>query len=280
MNNDYLEGMTTVQQRNVTSIYEPQNPLYHKEKDAYFYPLTSEKQIVMDDGRRLNAVLEEDFAKKDEVNSAKAEAIDSSKVYTNEQIKKAAHRNLLDNSDFRNPVNQRGGNNLDRWTFVNVAFSGNTLLSFQSDGIVITNDAGADRVCLYQKFIEKNFDGKTYAAYIMTSDGLYSGYVETIKEDEGIRQCNFWIPTGSKVIWSSIYEGEYTAETLPEYQPKGYGVELAECQRYLQRFRTSDLRKTYCEDFRPTMRMTDTGIVSTFELSINDVTYYFASAEL
>lgn len=29
-----------------------------------------------------------------------------------------------------------------------------------------------------------------------------------------------------------LYEGEYTAETLPEYQPKGYAAELAECQRY------------------------------------------------
>lgn len=200
--------------------------------------------------------------------------------FVNQQVRKAAPRNLLDNSDFRNPVNQRGGNNLDRWIFVNSAFSGNTLLSFQSDGIVITNDAGADQVCLYQKFIEKNFDGKTYTAYVLTSNGLYSGYVETIKEDEGMLQCSLWIPTGSKVIWSAIYEGEYTAETLPEYQPKGYGVELAECQRYLQRFRTSDLRKTYCEDFRPTMRMTDTGIVSTFEQSINGVTYYFASTEL
>ena len=37
-----------------TGICEPQNPLYHKEKDAYFYPLTSEKQIVMDNGERLS----------------------------------------------------------------------------------------------------------------------------------------------------------------------------------------------------------------------------------
>jgi hypothetical protein len=30
----------------------------------------------------------------------------------------------------------------------------------------------------------------------------------------------------------ALYEGEYTAETLPEYQPKGYAHELAECIRY------------------------------------------------
>jgi hypothetical protein len=33
-------------------------------------------------------------------------------------------------------------------------------------------------------------------------------------------------------VWAALYEGEYTAETLPEYQPKGYGAELAECQLY------------------------------------------------
>ena len=82
------------------------------------------------------------------------------------------------------------------------------------------------------------------------------------------------------VIAFDIYEGEYTAETLPEYQPKGHGAELVECQRYLQRFRTETERKTYSEDFRPTMRMTDNGVVSTFEKEIDGVTYYFASAEL
>ena len=172
-----------------------------------------------------------------DVTNAKTMAINESKTYTDSQVKKAAPRNLLDNSDFRNPVNQRGGNNLDRWILANSAFSGYTLLSFQSDGIAITNDAGADQVCLFQRFIDKNFDGKTYTAYVMTSDGLYSGYVETIKEDEGIRQCNFWIPTGSKIIWAALYEGEYTAETLPKYQPKGYGAELAECRRYYKEFK-------------------------------------------
>lgn len=34
------------------------------------------------------------------------------------------------------------------------------------------------------------------------------------------------------VKWAALYEGEYTADTLPEYQPKWYGAELAECQRY------------------------------------------------
>ena len=40
--------------------------------------------------------------------------------------------------------------------------------------------------------------------------------------------------------WAALYEGEYTAETLPEYQPKGYGAELSECQRYFYKFSSDD----------------------------------------
>ena len=29
-----------------------------------------------------------------------------------------------------------------------------------------------------------------------------------------------------------LFDGEYTADTLPEYRSKGYGAELSECQRY------------------------------------------------
>ena len=39
-----------------------------------------------------------------DVNTAKEEA----KTYTNTQVRTAAPRNLLDNSDFTKPVNQRG----------------------------------------------------------------------------------------------------------------------------------------------------------------------------
>lgn len=41
----------------MSSYLKPQSPLYHKAKDAYFYPLTTADQIVMDDGSRLNSEL-------------------------------------------------------------------------------------------------------------------------------------------------------------------------------------------------------------------------------
>ena len=39
----------------MSAYLKPQSPLYHKEEDAYFYPLTTVDQVVMEDGNRLNA---------------------------------------------------------------------------------------------------------------------------------------------------------------------------------------------------------------------------------
>ena len=50
--------------------------------------------------------------------------------------------------------------------------------------------------------------------------------------------------TSCDLEYAALYEGEYTAETLPEYQSKGYGSELAECRRYFQRFDVSVVNKS------------------------------------
>ena len=36
------------------------------------------------------------------------------------------------------------------------------------------------------------------------------------------------------ILWAALYEGEYTASTLPTYVQRPYAVELSECQRYYQ----------------------------------------------
>ena len=38
------------------------------------------------------------------------------------------------------------------------------------------------------------------------------------------------------IKWAALYEGSYTADTLPPYVPKGYAAEFAECRRYYKRF--------------------------------------------
>ena len=50
--------------------------------------------------------------------------------------------------------------------------------------------------------------------------------------------CRFLIEHGigsSGLLWAALYEGAYTADTLPAYVYKGYAAELAECQRYFQK---------------------------------------------
>lgn len=38
----------------MSNYLKPQSPLYHKTEDAYFYPLTTVDQIIMEDNTRLN----------------------------------------------------------------------------------------------------------------------------------------------------------------------------------------------------------------------------------
>lgn len=175
-------------------------------------------------------------------------------------------RNLLDNSDFTNPVNQRrmgsySTNNaytIDRWT----AGSGSPFtLTLNKSGLSVS--ATDNRVQVRQRFqkgilsLDKSY---TVAVYYV-GEGLRLGNLESqddltnpyfFTSNEAFDSVAFYIRGNETVAWAAVYEGEYTAETLPEYQPKGYGAELLECQRYYQ-IRSSD--KINAADMRPIMRL-------------------------
>lgn len=137
-------------------------------------------------------------------------------------------RNLLDNSDFRNPVNQRGqtsyavsGYTIDRWCL------GSGSLTINSNSISINNG-------FLVQYIEHLDTTKEYTlAYC--NNGVIAVQSNPIRTDlssyPAIVLDTGWMNLDN-VQWAALYEGEYTAETLPEYQSKGYGAELAECQRY------------------------------------------------
>ena len=183
-------------------------------------------------------------------------------------VRKAAPRNLLDNSDFTNPVNQRGktsysnpGYSIDRWKITNNYSS----VTVDNDGVTFSANGG---MCYPQQLIVANTNmvGKTFTAAICLKDGsvtVTSGVLTALSpasntlvgnrvaitngngaelamyaRTDGNLMIQPHIPDGVSLglRWAALYEGSYTAETLPEYQPKGYGVELAECQRYYQRF--------------------------------------------
>ena len=133
--------------------------------------------------------------------------------------------NWLDNSDFRYPVAQAGvgGNHgtqayaVDRWILTSGSVSHTAGVGLTLNGTIT------------QK-LEHSPAGAVSAFVGMASGQAsisYRGGAVTITSAGGI------------VAWAALYDGTYTEQTKPEYRPKGYGVELAECQRY---YRILDLR--------------------------------------
>ena len=174
-------------------------------------------------------------------------------------------RNLLDNSDFRNPVNQRGASSytgwiygIDRWIaigpYVNVSLG---------SGITVTITASS--TIQYGQYLSdeawNRLKGKPFTFALCTSDGaihiatgtmtsgseLYdslqiaigsSGFKMNIYKDQNARPMVRIFAFGEStitILWAALYEGAYTADTLPPYVPKGYGAELTECRRYYRR---------------------------------------------
>lgn len=172
-------------------------------------------------------------------------------------------RNLLDNSDFINPVNQRGSTSyaatgaerytIDRWIGLK-----NTAVHLNNGYIELAPQATSGRG--FKQIISNpsRYAGKTLTiaanivsvttgAGLFISDGTAKGvtitapgvytYTKTISSDvsELFVQISLSGSTDTErvvVEWIALYEGTYTVGNLPPYIPKGYGVELAECQRY------------------------------------------------
>jgi len=173
--------------------------------------------------------------------------------------------NFLDNSDFRNPVNQRGktGSNtageyvIDRW-FVGDIWTPGACAFSQYDGSIAFREGLFQRISVAKSEIV----GKTYTLALKSTDGtirvfpialpanMVSGesyfaasshnVTGVLRYFDGIGlEVRFEASAAISCLWAALYEGEYTAETLPEYHPKGYGVELAECQRYYRILRNA-----------------------------------------
>ena len=192
-------------------------------------------------------------ARKGYVDSAKEEA----KAYTDTAARKAAPRNLLDNSDFRNPVNQRGLTSVtpgtDKTYFIDRWCAARTKVSVTADGVMVAWDGKNDTVGYIQQKLSGNWNaGDTYTVAAKIDGGVvcgsfalptngakvtvqqYSGVAITVSylNDVLYYSINTSRAAGILVEWAALYEGEYTSETLPEYRPKRCAAELAECQRY------------------------------------------------
>lgn len=167
-------------------------------------------------------------------------------------IMSATPHNYLDNSNFANPVNQRGkttytgsGYTIDRWRLWDASDS----ITVESDGVTVNSNEKSLQQYLDPKVVNKN---NIYTLAVKTADGeievisgapaseirgskctlAYSAAYETVRVN---------LQPGNIFVWAALYEGEYTKDTLPPYQPKGYAVELAECLRYFERVNVHDI---------------------------------------
>lgn len=181
--------------------------------------------------------------------------------FVNQQMRRAAPRNLLDNSDFTNPVNQRGAASynansygIDRWR----SLTGPATLTVNEGYITIAANGDTQARFRQQLLPGMLKSGKIYTIAIKTADGNIICAKGTVGDMETVAQANadfgyiglfnntangdttfqIYLNVGASadIVWAALYEGEYTIETLPEYQPKGYAVELLECQRYFVRY--------------------------------------------
>ena len=206
------------------------------------YPLTTADQVILADGSRLE---------KDGRISADS-AANSAKLGGKAPEYYIQPRNLLDNSDFRNPVNQRGktsytgsGYIIDRW-YID---AGSCTIENENGVIVSSLD---DTNMTFMQHLENIDAEKVYTFAIKDSDGnvylIQSTPGERIEEDTSFGTIIAKMLSGDitfavtisaanskKFIWAALYEGSYTADTLPPYVPKGYDAELAECLRYFER---------------------------------------------
>ena len=173
-------------------------------------------------------------------------------------IKRVAPIDLLINSYFIAPVNQRGhttytgqGYTIDRWTGVNAA----TQINLTTNGMELYH-AGTSGYAVIQQFIAPEYDQKyrnqTLTLSLCMADGtihigrgvpsegtIYAGSarldIATSKDRMRVYLQHNEVGKSRTFRWVAVYPGEYTAETLPEYTPRGYAAELLECQRYYVR---------------------------------------------
>lgn len=171
----------------------------------------------------------------DDFLAADACAADAKKLDGKEPKYYLRPHNLLDNSDFVHPVNQRGftvyntnGSTIDRW----VLYFGDWAYFELENGLKFNASSAG---CSFFQRIPKDavITGARYTlAYQL--DGTTQVQELVFEETENdTYDVAFIIPGGTHtVLWAALYEGEYTVDNLPAYESKGYAAELAECQRY------------------------------------------------
>jgi hypothetical protein len=183
--------------------------------------------------------------------------------FTAEQIdailaaaQKCSNRNLLDNWDFRNPVNQRGatswagGYGLDRWVFQHVTAGSVTV----HDGYITVSATNNDG--LFTRIETDALEvGKTYTFALLLNDNTILSTQIVCPPKNGIAAFGDYNSAWSAALlytgnaWSAYLAISYagaahtidskavkieagSVSTLANDPPADYGEELRKCQRY------------------------------------------------
>lgn len=221
----------------------------------------------------------------------------ASQDYVNTKIASFSNPNLLINSDFRNPINQRGATtyqeasdwtySIDRWKYFN------QMTVKVLTGAVKFASHGAGQSWFMQEF-EKSLPSDTYTLSVKVSS--VSGTCDMkFENSNGVVSEQVIDKTG---VTSLTYTGEVNAVTFEldgngsqltiewvkleqgaiatPFVPRLYGEELTLCQRYYQQYGFNMVFPQFYEDqyygfyFRTPMRVSPT--VIKFEASSTDGT--------
>lgn len=176
---------------------------------------------------------------------------------TDAAMKKAyqgkAARDLLVNSNFRNPVNQRGETSYSGNMYMIDCWRGSAADLAVNDGSISVSRGSRD-YAIFAQFIPFAQLGKPYTLAAENAAGEIVLLAFTPEENMSNKAQRFstaghaiiarystssnmfYIGASSTVdapldlVWMALYEGSYTLDTLPDYVPKENT--LAECQRH------------------------------------------------
>ena len=219
-----------------------------------------------------------------------------------------SNRNLLDNGDFRNPVNQRGQTSytgsrygIDRWR---VSTNNSTAAVSVGDGwINFTSDASGTYIN-FSSTVEKVQPGNYTLSFLVDDHTKAQQIYVQGGNSSNVFDSNLLTMTFSVAETSAITVGiqkKAASSTLKIYAAKlelgsvqtlahqengvwvlndplpNYAEELAKCQRYYQLYTSAAQRPTNGADCRPVMRIANP---SQGTIAISGTTYYFNDANL
>lgn len=157
------------------------------------------------------------------MNAPTADDEAATKGFVVDSVKAAAPFNYAHNSDFTQWIAQAGiGSNHG-----NQAYAGDRWIL---DSGTVTGDANANG----NGYSNVKLNG-TMRQIVANPPDVGAAFLETVSGTATISYANgeITITSAGGVIKNvMLLKGVYTEDNKPAYQPKGYGVELAECQRY------------------------------------------------